>query len=89
VLKVEFKRSFVKDLEGVRDKGLKERVRQTIEEVEEAQTLQEIGDVRKLRSGEQYYRIRIGDYRFGLVLEGDRVIFVRFLHRKDIYRYFP
>jgi len=79
-LKVEFKRSFVKDLE---------RVRQAIERVEEAQTLQEIGNVRKLRDGEQYYRIRIGDYRLGLVLEGDRVIFVRFLHRKDVYRYFP
>jgi len=88
-LKVEFKRSFVKDLERVRDKGLKERVRQAIERVEEAQTLQEIGNVRKLRDGEQYYRIRIGDYRLGLVLEGDRVIFVRFLHRKDVYRYFP
>lgn len=79
-MKVEFKRSFVKDLE---------RVRQAIERVEEAQTLQEIGNVRKLRDGEQYYRIRIGDYRLGLVLEGDRVIFVRFLHRKDVYRYFP
>ena len=88
-MKVEFKRSFVKDLERVRDKGLKERVRQAIERVEEAQTLQEIGNVRKLRDGEQYYRIRIGDYRLGLVLEGDRVIFVRFLHRKDVYRYFP
>ena len=39
-MKVEFKRSFVKDLERVGDKGLRERVRQTIEGVEEAQTLQ-------------------------------------------------
>jgi len=60
-LKVEFKKSFVKDLERVRDKGLKERVRQTIERIEEAQTLQEIGNVKKLRGGERYYRIRIGD----------------------------
>ncbi len=88
-MKVEFKRSFVKDLERVKDKGLKEGVRQAIERIEEAQTIQEIGNVRKLRGGEQYYRIRIGDYRLGLVLEGDRVIFVRFLHRRDVYRYFP
>jgi len=74
-LKVEFKKSFVKDLERVRDKGLKERVRQTIERIEEAHTLQEIGNVKKLRGGERYYRIRIGDYRLGLVLEGDTVIF--------------
>ncbi len=88
-MKVEFKRSFVKDLERVRDKGLKKRVKQAIEQVEEAQTLQEMGNVRKLRGGEGYYRIRIGDYRLGLVLEGDVVIFVRLLHRKDVYRYFP
>jgi len=88
-LKVEFKKSFVKDLEQVRDKSLKERVRQAIERVEKAQTLQEVENVRKLRGGERYYRIRIGDYRLGLVLERDTVIFVRFLHRKDVYRYFP
>ena len=88
-MKVEFKKSFVKDLEQVRDKSLKERVRQAIERVEKAQTLQEVENVRKLRGGERYYRIRIGDYRLGLVLERDTVIFVRFLHRKDVYRYFP
>ena len=88
-MKVEFKRSFIKDLEQVKDKGLKERARKAIGRVKEAQTLQEIGNARKLRGGEQYYRIRIGDYRLGLVLEGDRVIFVRFLHRRDVYRYFP
>lgn len=38
---------------------------------------------------ERYYRIRVGDYRLGLALEGDTVILVRFLHRKEIYRYFP
>jgi mRNA interferase RelE/StbE len=88
-LNVEFKRSFVKDLERVRDKRLKERVRETIDRVEEAGSLQEIPDVKKLRGSERYYRIRIGDYRLGLVLEGDSVIFVRFLHRKDVHRYFP
>jgi mRNA interferase RelE/StbE len=36
-----------------------------------------------------YYRIRLGDYRVGLKIENNTVCFVRFLHRKDIYRYFP
>ncbi|NPA92437.1 MAG: type II toxin-antitoxin system RelE/ParE family toxin, partial [Chloroflexi bacterium] len=36
-----------------------------------------------------FYRIRLGDYRLGLEIEGDTVVFVRFLHRRDIYRYFP
>jgi mRNA interferase RelE/StbE len=70
-LKVEFKRSFVRDLERVRDKRLKEQVKETIERIEKAQTLQEIENVKKLRGGERYCRIRIGDYRLGLVLEGN------------------
>lgn len=88
-MKVGFKRSFVKDLRRVRDKGLEARVKTAIELVEQAQNLQEIQDIKKLRSGDRYYRIRIAGYRVGLVLEGDTVIFVRFLHRKDVYKFFP
>lgn len=73
-MKVGFKRSFVKDLRRVRDKGLEARVKTAIETVEQAQNLQEIQDIKKLRSGDRYYRIRIADYRVGLVLEGDTVI---------------
>jgi mRNA interferase RelE/StbE len=35
------------------------------------------------------YSIRIGDYRIGLALEKDTLVFVRCLHRKEIYRFFP
>ena len=34
-------------------------------------------------------RIRIGDYRLGIALERDVAILVRFLHRRDVYRFFP
>jgi mRNA interferase RelE/StbE len=88
-LKLEFKTSFVKDLERVRDASLRNRIRETIEQVERAQSLQEVENVKKLRGGERYYRIRIGDYRLGLVLEEDTVTFVRCLHRRDLYRHFP
>jgi mRNA interferase RelE/StbE len=64
-------------------------VRKTIHMVKQAQDLQQISNLRKLMSGGGHYRIRIGDYRLGLILEGDTIIFVRFLHRKDLYRYFP
>jgi len=88
-LKAEFRKSFVKDLELTADKGLKKRVKETIERVERARTLQQVEGVKKLRGGQSYYRIRIGDYRLGLVLKAGTVVFVRFLHRKDVYRYFP
>ncbi len=36
-----------------------------------------------------YYRIRVGNYRIGLVLDEAEISFVRVLHRKEMYRYFP
>ena len=47
------------------------------------------GDLRKLKSGKNRWRIRIGDYRVGLEIEEGTVIFVRILHRRDIYKHFP
>ncbi len=88
-MKVEFKTSFVKDLERATDKSLRDRIKDAIERVERAQTLQEVENIKKLRGGERYFRIRIGDYRLGLALEGDTAIFVRCLHRRDLYRHFP
>ena len=36
-----------------------------------------------------FYRIRVGDYRVGMVVEGNQVEFVRCLSRRDLYRFFP
>jgi len=84
-----FKESFVRDLRNITDKDLLTRVRELIELVEHAPHLGQVANLKKLRGGGNYYRIRVGDYRIGLIVEGDAVTFVRFLHRKDIYRYFP
>jgi mRNA interferase RelE/StbE len=85
---VEFRASFVKDLRH-KDKGLLSRIKQTIELVEKAQGTQDIAGLKKLKGGNNYYRIRVGDYRLGLIIEGDTATFVRCLNRKEIYRFFP
>lgn len=46
-------------------------------------------NLKKLKGGGNYYRIRVGEYRIGIIVEGDAITFVRCLHRKEIYRYFP
>ncbi len=42
-----------------------------------------------MKGSEDYYRIRLGDYRLGLRIEEGTVSFIRCLHRKDVYKYFP
>lgn len=89
-MKIEFRRSFVRDLRWIRDQSLLKRVQERIQEVEAAGSILEIKSLKKLRTGGgRYHCIRLGDYRIGLIIEGDIVIFVRFLHRSEIYRYFP
>ena len=88
-MKAQFKASFAKDLEGIRDRSLLKQIRTTIDRVEQAQSLLEIPNMKKLRGGGAYYRIRVGHIRLGLVIMGDTVTFVRCLDRKDVYRYFP
>lgn len=88
-MNVDFKKSFTRDLKKVKDKTLLQLVKDAIEEVEQGLNLQAIGNLKQLKGGGSYFRIKIGDYRIGLKLEGDIVMFVRVLHRKEIYRYFP
>jgi mRNA interferase RelE/StbE len=88
-VKVEFRDSFAKDLKGVKEKGLLGRVREIIEAVEKADSLTELPNLKKLKGGGNYFRVRVGEYRVGVALDGDTVVFVRFLNRKDIYKHFP
>lgn len=88
-MKVRFKESFAKDLRALKDKALLARIRLAIEEVEKAARLTDVPGVRKLRGATPFYRIRVGDCRIGLAIEEDVIVFVRVLHRREVYRYFP
>jgi len=90
-MKVEFKRSFKEDLKKIKDKKILQKVKELINEIEKVRNLSSIQNIniKKIKGYEDFYRIRIGNYRIGIKIEGDKVIFVRILHRKDIYKYFP
>lgn len=88
-MKAIFRSSFLRDLKKLREKSVRSRVKDCVEQVENAAGLSEIPNLIKISGATGHYRIRIGDYRVGLVVEQDAVIFVRCLHRRDIYRYFP
>ncbi len=88
-MRTAFRRSFERDLSRLRDETLRRRIREAIEQVEAAENLQDVPKLRQITGFRGCYRIRIGDYRLGIAVEGDEVEFVRCLHRRDIYRYFP
>jgi len=84
-----FRESFDKDLSAITDAGLLRRIQKMIEQVEAARSFHEIPNLKRLEAKGKYFRIRLGDYRVGFVFEQGSVTFVRCLHRREIYRYFP
>lgn len=73
----------------IRDESLLRRVKEIIEQVEATTLLHNIPNLTKLSGSSDFYRIRVGDYRIGILVEENEVEFVRFLHRRNIYRHFP
>jgi mRNA interferase RelE/StbE len=88
-MNVSFKASFARDLQKIANVNILKRIQTAVEEVEQAQDLRGVDNLKKLKIGKVYYRIKVGSYRIGLLIEDNLVTFVRCLHRKDFYRYFP
>ena len=88
-MNVRFESSFEKDLGKIKDRKLLIKIKDTVLEVRQASRPTDVTSLLKLQGYQTYYRIRLGDYRIGIEIINDEVIFARVLHRKDIYRYFP
>ncbi len=88
-MKVEFLNKFVKDLDNLTVGKVKLSVIKTIELLEAANNLSEIPNLKKLKGHKSAYRIKLGEYRIGIFVEGKVVEMARFIHRKDIYKVFP
>ncbi len=88
-MKVEYLKSFKKDLLGLTNKQLNVSIKKLIGDLESAESISIIKNIKKLKGHNYAYRIRIGDYRIGVFYEGETVELARLAHRKDIYKVFP
>jgi mRNA interferase RelE/StbE len=88
-MKVRVDKSFEKDIDKIRDPRILQKISLCIEQVINSTSIKEIPNLKKLKGFKDHYRIRIGDYRAGIVIKQDEAIFERFLDRKDIYKYYP
>jgi mRNA interferase RelE/StbE len=88
-MKVEFNKSFAKDLLHIKDPDVLKKVEEIIIQIENTEKFSDISQVKKLKGDTNYYRIRLGNYRIGIKFDDNIIYFIRILHRKEIYRYFP
>lgn len=82
-------RSFARDVRGIRDKTLLKRLNDILLEIRTAAKLSDLSGVVPMSGHPGYYRLRVGEHRVGFFMSEDVVMLARFLHRREIYRYFP
>ena len=87
----EFTKPFNNDVKNIPDVNLCSKIEQAVVRVEEARTLRDIPNLRKLKGYREgiYYRIKVRSYRIGITIEGGLVVLARCLPRKDFYKFFP
>ncbi len=88
-MKLKIDKSFEKDTDKLHDAKLLLKIAHCVEQIITAATKEEIQHIKKLTGFKHHYRIRIGDYRIGAIIIDEEVILERFIHRKEIYKYYP
>ncbi|MDQ2718636.1 MAG: type II toxin-antitoxin system RelE/ParE family toxin [Bacteroidota bacterium] len=86
------KSGFRKDLRKCPN-HIQQKTGEIINILEKAENLQTSGvDYKKMKGGkkdEDFYRIRVGDWRIGIELLMPSIIIFTILHRGEIYKHFP
>ena len=88
-MKTKFGKQFNKDIENIINPDILNAVYDKILNVELANNIKEIDIYKKAKGSKNHYMLRINDYCIGLYIQNNIVEFVRFIHRKDFYKYFP
>jgi mRNA-degrading endonuclease RelE of RelBE toxin-antitoxin system len=89
-LKVEYRKLFLKDLKNLKKQPVYQQIYElSFNMLDSCESLQALPNLKALVGTSNRYRIRVGDYRIGLELNGDTVELMRVLHRREFYRYFP
>jgi mRNA interferase RelE/StbE len=85
-----YKKVFLKDLAAIPGRYRSRIERLVFEQIPASDTIFQDFDIHKMRGFENYYRIRVGQYRIGCRVTSDNeIIFYRIKSREEIYRVFP
>jgi mRNA interferase RelE/StbE len=88
-VKIAYKKKFLKDVNNLPDEVKSAILNIAFKQIPDVENIQDINNLKKLSGFKNFYRIRYSDYRIGITVQQDRIVFLRILHRKDIYKYFP
>jgi len=89
-VEVQYRKSFLRDLKKLKRQPAYDRIFElAFTTLPKTDRLRDVAGVKAMRGYPNRYRIRIGDYRVGIKVQGNDVEIMRVLHRREFYRYFP
>lgn len=88
-MQVFYSKKFLKELASIPSKTRIKVETLVFTELPEIDSISKIKNLKKLKGHATYYRIKEGDYRIGIRLTVDSIVFERIFHRKEIYKFFP
>ena len=88
-MKVEYRSSFVKDIKKLKSTALSKLIKSVIENCENARTISDIKHCEPLQSRGKFFKIKYGQYRFGVFIDKGTIEFLKFGTRQNFYDDFP
>ena len=89
-MEIQYRQLFLKGLKKLRKQPVYDQIYElAFTTLPNVRSLQEITNIKAMKGYLERYRIRVGDYRIGIVFEGNSIEVMRVLHRREFYRYFP
>ena len=88
-MEIVFMNSYLRSIKKIKDKELLIDLNFAVENIETSINLTDVKNIKKMSDYNNFFRIKIGDYRLGIVNENNIIYLVQFEHRNDIYKKFP
>ena len=84
-MRVEYRSSFIKDIKKLKSKTTSDLILAVIENCENAGTIAEIKHCEPLQSRGKFFKIKYGQYRFGVIIDKGTVEFLKFGTSQNFY----
>jgi mRNA interferase RelE/StbE len=88
-MEIRVNKTFLKELARVPASQRKKIEQFVFVDVLTYQKQEDVPNLKKLKGYKYFYRIRFGNYKAGIRIQNNILVFERLLHRKDIYKFFP
>ena len=88
-MKVLYRSSFLKDIKKLKSIAIKNLIHSVIDDCEKAVIISDIKNCEPLQSRGKFFKLKYGQYRFGIHIDNGIIEFLKFGTRQNFYNDFP